>query len=191
MRSTNYKYFWIVFALTLLQSNQSGFAQTDEAQHAINVEFTEVAVLEVIGETELFVDWSEEDLEGLDQLDEVNLTDNALWLNYTTIAHNGVNYKITALCAQIPQGFELLLTAANPSETGGGTKGLAISTLPTPLLQVTVLDVVHLIGSAYTGVGEGSGVAVDISIRKIDPGKSFSEINQSLFSLDFDILSYQ
>ncbi len=189
---TNYhKCFWLFFLLALFQSNQPVCAQTNQAQHAISVEFTEIALLEVMGSTDLFMDWSEEDLEMIDEYDEVNLSDHSLWLNYTTIAQNGLNYKITALCAEVPEGFELLVVAADPTESGGGSKGLSIATTPTALERGAPMDVIHLIKSAYTGVGEGSGVAVDISIRKTNPERSFSEINQFLFSLSFEILSYQ
>ncbi len=195
MKKGGYIISCFLFHLLLLimgMEQSSLHAQSDgQGQHSIQVEFREIAVIELIGEDFIDLDFSEFDPVFLDTVAELSIPNSMRWINYTTLSDNKVQYRISLLSSAIPQGFDLTVIAQNPTETGGGKKGVSRALTPIVMTAGSEVILIDEITSSYTGVGENNGVAVEFQLKKSDLSKSFSDIDGYRLVLQCEIAGYQ
>jgi len=103
--------------------------------------------------------------EGL-SFDNAEATNSDLWLNYSSIVgSNGAKNKINVKIDQdLPTGLKLQLTVADPTGGEGETGSSTASTGNEKMLSTTDEQIVHNIGSGYTGNGSGSGCQLTYSL---------------------------
>lgn len=162
-----------------------------QTQQSIQVEFREIALVELIGEDFIELEFSEFGPEELDTLTEMTVPNSTRWINYTTLSDNTVQYRISLLSPEIPEGFVLAVVAQNPAETGGGNKGTSRALSPVPVLNGSEVILVDEIKSSYTGVGENNGVALKFQLKKYDVSRSFRDIEGHRLILQCEISGYQ
>jgi len=148
--------------LTLIASlafgSLSAFAQTDS--HSVAVTIQEVAIVGITssatdGDTSL--DLSPDQItEAGKGLDVSSISDNSLWLNYSSIiASDGVTRSIgVKLDNELNDGYSLKLTVGDDAGNGAGTMGTAAAQVT---LSTSESDIVTGIGSSYTGAGANNG----------------------------------
>jgi len=83
------------------------------------------------------------------------VTNNATWLNYTSVIVTGTTNKVSvALSQAMPVSTTLKVTAGADAAAGNGTMGTA----PAPVtLSAIAQDIITGIGSCYTGDGISKG----------------------------------
>jgi len=87
------------------------------------------------------------------------------WLNYTSAIQTGGGTKhITASISSKIPGFDIKLSAAAASGSGGGTLGTSTGQIT---LSTTAQTIISGIGGAYTGDGTNNGHQLTISIVPI------------------------
>jgi len=103
--------------------------------------------------------------EGL-SFDNAEATNSDLWLNYSSIVgSNGAKNKINVKIDQdLPTGLKLQLTVSDPTGGEGETGSSMAATGSEKTLSTTDEQIVHNIGSGYTGNGSGSGCQLTYSL---------------------------
>ncbi len=84
------------------------------------------------------------------------VTDNASWLNYTSVIATGTTNKVTCVLSgtAVPTSTVLKVTAAAHAGTGNGTYGTTANQVT---LSTSAVDVITGIGSCWTGDGNLNG----------------------------------
>lgn len=166
----------IIFATVLFfagarVSNAQGNNDTNEAQHTVAITIPTIALVDVegaSGEAES-IDLSPDvsSLEAGDKIDFTSVSDNSLWLNYTSIVsgnngngngNNSSNERSITVeinnASNLPSGVSITLSAGAVT-TGNGNKGEEETGDIT--LSETAQNVVTGIGSCYTESGFQKG----------------------------------
>lgn len=112
-------------------------------------------------------------------------TNNALWLNYTSIVNKNVSSanitrKVSVKISNgtVPGGLDLKVASAAATADGKGTKGTAVGSALT--LSGTDQDIITAIGSAWTGNGSGKGHQLTYSLAESNSGNSFNLLDNDL-----------
>lgn len=156
----------LLMATFILTGASTMMAQGDthEASHQITITIPNIAYLDIeaAGSTDVALSPSHSTEAG-DPLDFTGMTNNLLWLNYSSIVPSGVTRKVTVeLSTTVPAGMSMELTPGSPT-TGAGERGIAAVGLSP---DDDPSDVVTGIGSCYTvdGVGNGVNLVYDLDI---------------------------
>ena len=143
------------------------YNDTKKASHDVSITIPTVALVDVEGNggneaTSINLTPSVTNLEAGSAVDFSSVSDNSLWLNYTSIVeeegHNNTSERdITVEIDnenKLPKGVSLLLSAGSVT-TGNGKRGQAAS--GTITLEKTPKKLVTSIGSCYTESGSQKG----------------------------------
>ncbi len=155
------KLFFLKLILALLfitTAFNSLLAQdTEIGSHILTVSIPEVAILDVesteastsitIGPTA--------PTEAGEALDFSTVTNNALWLNYSSIKNTSTGDAARTISVvatgTMPTGMTLSLTVADPAGSGGGALGSVIGGGSAFTLGGGTQNIIQSIGSCYTG----------------------------------------
>lgn len=170
MKKTLLTFAVVVFTLVSVVADDE-----TNAKHQVGVRIPEVVLLDIEdagengGAVNLAPDISE--LEAGDAIDFSNVTDNNLWLNYTSVVagngNNGNSGKKRKVSVKIengnlPGGISLLLEVGD-ADSGNGKLGKAIS--GKIKLDNNEKDIIKNIGSGYTGSGKQKGHQLTYSLE--------------------------
>lgn len=165
--------FLIVFTSAFAQNNPK------EAKHNVNIQLPEVTIVDIEGSETGTVNLSPNvsELEAGEAIDFSNVSDNSLWLNYTSVAKNngngngngGKKRKIVVKMqnSDLPEGMSIMLLVAD-AVSGSGNLGKSASNNKELVLSAAELEVVKNIGSSFTGNGAGKGHQLTYSINMDD-----------------------
>jgi len=145
-----------VAGLVILGLAGLAFAQTDVANHNVNITVNAIAQLALIGgDAAVSVDDT-----GITAGELPNVNEDATtYLQYTSIIASGLTRKITAVTdGNEPAGCELKASAT----TGGGTEGSGLSDVA---LSTSAADVVTGIGACATGTGATDGANITYGLN--------------------------
>ncbi|NCA81068.1 MAG: hypothetical protein EOM76_13000 [Sphingobacteriia bacterium] len=93
-----------------------------------------------------------------------NVTDNSLWLNYSSIVGSNHTRSISASITEgLPAGVSLKVAASAPASSGKGTLGASAATTATTLTTGGI-TIINGIGSCYTGNGANNGSNLTYSV---------------------------
>ena len=161
----------VVFAL-------NANAQADDADddHTVAISIPEVAILDLEGSTSVSLS-VEAPTEAGEAVDFSNATNNAVWLNYSSIV--GASETSRTVSAKIsnntvPGGMLLKVTAASDAGNGDGTVGSSAGQITLTSSNQTV---VSGIGSAYTGDGANNGHQLTYALVLDPTAGSYADID--------------
>lgn len=163
-KSISLLFFLALCMLTTKAQDTSTYA------HDVIINFDEVALVDLEGPggvVEITLNATASATEAGEAADFGTVSDNTLWLNYTSIVGNEASRDITVAITNgaLPAGISLDLVAAADAGNGDGTIG-------TPSAQLTLSGVaqnlVTGIGSAYTGTGVSNGHNLTYSLGIVD-----------------------
>ncbi len=158
----------LIIATVLFSFGVASADDTESDQHQVTVGVETHALVDIESGGDLNFSLSPAaPTEAGEGLDFTNVTNSELWLNYSSIvsstgAKNKINVKISE---DLPTGLKLQLTVAAPASGGEGTIGSSTATEGSEkTLSTTDEQVVHNIGSGYTGDGSGKGCQLTYSL---------------------------
>lgn len=150
--------FTISFVVLLGIASFKCLAQSDMAEHKINIQIPEVALLGLVAEssTDVTLQTSLPNEAGETILLDEETSSQGIWINYSSIISTSTpKRKVEAFVqGEIPQGITLKVQASEFSGSGKGKLGKS-SGLVT--LSNQPADVIVDIGSCYTGKGANNG----------------------------------
>ncbi|MDO6676790.1 hypothetical protein MK851_07950 [Tenacibaculum sp. 1B UA] len=148
-------YLLLLCTFVVLATNAQ---DTNSSTHSITINFSEIAIvdLESGGSADITLDATAGVSEAGNPVNFGTVTNNSLWLNYTSILGNEANRSITAAITNgtVPAGISLNVTAAADAGNGDGTMGTSSGSVE---LSGTPQNFITGIGSAYTGNGISNG----------------------------------
>ena len=164
------KTFQFTLALIVLMgvTTQTLFAQdTNVDAHDITISIPEVAILDIEPSASTAITLAPvAPTEAGDAIDFSTATNNALWLNYSSIIGSVTEptRKVTVAITSgtVPGGMLLKLLAAADAGNGDGTVGAAAGQLT---LSGTAQDLLTGIGSCYTNTPENNGHQLTYSLE--------------------------
>lgn len=147
----------LLFLTLLVCFPAFNYAQTNSANHKINCEIPEVALLGLVSENEANINLSaiapNEAGNAISSTDETN---NNIWINYSSIiANKNHNRKIIAMVqGEIPKGIQIKVQASEATGSGKGKTGQ-----PSGLVTLSnePSEIIVGIGSCFTGKGSNNG----------------------------------
>jgi len=144
-----------VAAIMLTAATSISAQDNTQGAHSISINIPEVALLDLEGGSSITLAPTAPVEAGL-ALDFSSATNNAIWVNYSSIVAATKTRKVNAAITSgaVPAGLQLKVTAGTYAGVGKGTLGTAASQVT---LTGTAQDVVTGIGSCYTGNGASSG----------------------------------
>ena len=108
------------------------------------------------------------------------ITNNKLWLNYSSIVSSGKTRSVSAsISNDLPGGVSLKVAAGDVSQHGKGDKGDANNSAQ--ILTSGGVDVITGIGSCYTGKGPNKGSNLTYTLD-MDEDK-YNELYQGAYSV--------
>ena len=147
---------FFVAGLVILGLVGAAFAQTDNANHNVNITVNAIAQLAIVGgDASVSVDDT-----GITAGEQPNVNEDATtYLQYTSIVATGQTRKLTALTDNNePAGCELKASAV----TGGGTEGTGLSDVA---LSTVAADVVTGIATCATGIAGTDGANITYGLN--------------------------
>lgn len=137
---------------------------TEIGSHNLTVSIPEVAILDIestLATTSITIGPTEPTEAG-EALDFSSVTNDDLWLNYSSIRNSGggdaTRTVSVVATGTLPTGMTLSLTVASATGSGGGALGSVIGGgTPFSLTIGTPATIVNGIGSCYTGNPENNG----------------------------------
>ncbi len=137
---------------------------TDTDSHLLKISIPNIALLDIetsAASTDVELTPTHSGEAG-DPLDFNNMTNDNLWLNYSSIKPSALATRVitATMDIDVPSGMTLQLTAADPS-TGFGDRGTAVVAFSP---STTGQNVITGIGSCYTGDGANFGVNLEYEL---------------------------
>jgi len=172
----------ILFSATVINANDHKKDPKDSdspsgsasVSHTVEIEIPEVALLDIEG--------GNITLKGTAPTEagnkvEFNQTNNALWINYSSIIRNKGSRKVTVAITdgEVPEGLELSVQAAAYSGNGEGTTG-SVKDKAIKLKGRKAKTIITAIGSAYTGNGVNNGHNLTYKIAQSNKKDSYSKL---------------
>ena len=159
--------------------------QENIADHKINIEIPEVALLGLIsdGSADInFIATTPEEAGNSVSFDNVAQT-KSIWINYSSIVSNDVPDRkiIATVQGEIPDGVQLLVKASEATGIGGGKLGHSVGTVK---LSNEPTDVIVDIGSCYTGKGANNGHYLTYQLNFDPTSDKYSQLIQKLVSFN-------
>lgn len=174
----------ILIFVSFLLTGLNCFAQTNSADHKVNLEIPEVALLGLVSETSTSININTNAPSEAGQSVDFNISaEKGVWLNYSSIvSKSGLTRKIVATVnGEIPSGLVLKVEA---SEVIGSGKGKLGKTAGSVSLSGTPTDVIVDIGSCYTGKGVSNGHYLTYSLESDASSNDLAMLAQSHSSFD-------
>lgn len=161
----------------------SGEGQRRQADHKINIEIPEVALLGLVSEESGGINLmaAAPDEAG----SPVNLAEiqnnQGIWINYSSIIRSQSHRRkvVAAVQGEIPEGLRLVVEAAEASG-GGGTLGKPAGKV---YLSEEPAEVITNIGSCYTGKGASAGHLLSYRLEAVDNLNYFATGQQAQTTL--------
>jgi len=130
----------------------------EQESNMISISLAEIALIDIESETaDINIDFNFGSTQeaGIVSNGETSITNNSLWLNYTSAVALGQTRNISvALSQELPSGINLSLVLDSYTGNGQGQFGI-----PAPALSLNSIsqNVLTNIGGAYTGNGNSNG----------------------------------
>lgn len=162
----------------------SCWAQTSSADHKVNVDIPEIALLGLVAETNTAIAIKTNLPSEAGQSVGFNVSEeNRVWLNYSSIVSRvGLTRKIVAtVSGDIPAGVVLKVEA---SEVVGSGKGKLGKPAGVVALSGTPTDVIVDIGSCFTGKGVSNGHYLTYSLESDASLNDMAMLAQAQSSFD-------
>jgi hypothetical protein len=167
----------ILFLVFFSLLSSVSFAQTDKAEHKINVTIPEVALLGLVSETDKAVSMQPMMATEAGEAVVLNkISSSRIWVNYSSIISEATpSRKVVAVIqGELPKGLTLKVAASAFTGSGKGKLG-------TPAGLVTLsnqpTDVIVDIGSCYTGKGINNGHYLTYQLEKEDDEKAYAMLS--------------
>ncbi|MCF6332238.1 MAG: hypothetical protein L3J11_03060 [Draconibacterium sp.] len=171
MKNLSFIFATVLFFAGATVSNAKDNNDTSEAQHTVAITIPTIALVDVEGAsgeaTTINLSPDVSSLEAGEKIDFTSVSDNSLWLNYTSIisgsnnngnGNNNSNERVITVelndASNLPSGVEINLSTGAVS-TGNGNKGEEVT--GTITLSETAQNIVTGIGSCYTESGYQKG----------------------------------
>ncbi len=133
-------------------------AQNNSADHEVNVEIPEVALLGLVSGNTTSTDFTASSpVEAGNSIDFSHENQNSdIWINYSSIIQNAMHRrKIVAFVqGKIPEGIRLKVRASEAKGSGKGKLGRSNGEI---MLSEQPSEIISDIGSCYTGKGPNNG----------------------------------
>jgi len=158
---------WIAF---------SSIAQDNTSTHEIDVQIPEVALLELVSETQHDIQLNATSpSEAGNAVDFSNATTNRIWINYSSIISETTPTRqvIAMVKGTMPKGLKLIVEASEFSGTGKGRLGKPAGEV---VLSGQPTDVIVDIGSCYTGRGANNGHCLTYKLEKNESSDSYATL---------------
>lgn len=159
-------------------------AQSNQANHKVNIEIPEVALLGLVsedaGQVNLNVSAPSEAGNTIDF--STSQPNNSLWINYSSIIRSQHHRRkvIAVIQGEIPSGVRLFVEASQATGQGNGKLGQPVGRVA---LSGQPADVISDIGSCYTGVGISNGHLLTYRLEADETDESLESLTQQQASL--------
>lgn len=164
----------------ILMSCTSGIlvAQNNSANHELNVEIPEVALLGLVSENSSDISFSASSpVQAGNSIDFKNGNqNNDIWINYSSIIKNSFHRrKIVAFVqGEIPEGVHLKVKASEAEGSGKGKLGHPAGEI---VLSENPADIIFDIGSCYTGNGTSNGHILKYELEYVGNSQVYAGLN--------------
>jgi hypothetical protein len=160
-------------------------AQSNQANHKVNIEIPEVALLGLVSEDagQVSLDVSAPSEAGSTIDFSTAQPDNSFWINYSSIIRSQHHRRkvIAVIQGDIPAGVRLFVEASQATGNGNGKLGQPVGKVA---LSGQPADVISDIGSCYTGVGTSNGHLLTYRLEADEAGNNLQSLTQQQASLN-------
>jgi len=167
-------FIFVVFSTTWVLS------QNNSAEHKINIEIPEVALLGLVSNGSSNVNIHlQSPVEAGNSIDFSNTHQNEnIWVNYSSIIRdNNHRRKIVAFIqGEVPTGIQLKVVASEASGAGKGKLGTSLGTVA---LTSQPAEIITNIGSCYTGKGTSNGHYLSYKLEYDNSADNYAQLSQS------------